>query len=349
MKRQYFSQVTSLLLAGALLVTAGCGYKTDPVPPQTVVPKAIDDLTYTIEDDGVTLNWSYPDEAVNGKDLEEIMSFDVFRAEVSVADYCPTCPIPFTAPQRIDGGIIDEKTGSKGTHFSGMLRAGHKYFFKVRARTSRLAASADSNIVSFVFNVAAAAPTGLKVVGKDKAVVLSWNAVTKLVDGKPVTLPVVYQVLKSTNGKDFKKTGGVNATGTYTDTKVQQGATYFYKVQSATLFEDEMIPGGVSAMVSARVVDSIPPEKITGLTVVASTSNYRIFWDASSASDLAGYKVYRRSEGEKKPVVIGRAKATQTLFVDDDVQEGATVYYSVAAFDTDGNEGPPSDEATTRY
>ncbi|PIE68323.1 MAG: hypothetical protein CSA21_08080, partial [Deltaproteobacteria bacterium] len=163
MKEKHLNQIALVLFTGILLVTAGCGYKTDPVPPQTVVPRAIDDLTYTLKDDGVVLSWSYPDEAVNGKDLEEIVGFEVFRAEVPVSEYCPTCPIPFTSPQSIDGGIIDEKTGARGTYFSDMLRVGHMYFFKVRARTSRLAASADSNIVSFIFNVAAAAPTGLKV------------------------------------------------------------------------------------------------------------------------------------------------------------------------------------------
>ena len=96
-------------------------------------------------------------------------------------------------------------------------------------------------------------------------------------------------------------------------------------------------------------MDATPPAKITGVTVVASTSNFRVFWDASSASDLAGYTVYRRNEGEKTPKVIGKAEATQTLFIDNDIKEGSVVYYSVSAIDNDGNEGPRSDEATTRY
>ena len=157
------------------MVTAGCGYKTNPVPPQTVVPKAIEDLTYTLDGNGVTLNWTYPDEAVNGKDLEQIMGFELFRAEVPMTDYCSSCPVPFTKPQSLDGGVIDEKTGTKGEHYSGMLRSGHKYFFKIRSWTSRLAASEDSNIVSFVFNTAAAAPSALRAEGKEESVFLNWD------------------------------------------------------------------------------------------------------------------------------------------------------------------------------
>ena len=45
----------ALLLAGTLFLVGGCGYKTAPVPPDSIVPKAINDLRYSVSEKGVTL------------------------------------------------------------------------------------------------------------------------------------------------------------------------------------------------------------------------------------------------------------------------------------------------------
>ena len=62
-----FSSVWRLLcvLLAALLV-GGCGYKTMPVPPQEIVPTAITDLRYELDEKGVTLTWTYPAEDREG-------------------------------------------------------------------------------------------------------------------------------------------------------------------------------------------------------------------------------------------------------------------------------------------
>ena len=46
------------LLVLIIFGVAGCGYKTMPIPPGEIVPKAITDLRYELDEKGVTLNWT---------------------------------------------------------------------------------------------------------------------------------------------------------------------------------------------------------------------------------------------------------------------------------------------------
>jgi len=100
--------LAAAVLGAVVLSLTGCGFKTDPVPPGNVVPKAVDDLRYSLDETGVTLSWTYPDETVQGDDLTEISTFDVYRAVVPLADLCETCPIPFSEPTQIPGGETGE-------------------------------------------------------------------------------------------------------------------------------------------------------------------------------------------------------------------------------------------------
>jgi hypothetical protein len=339
----------SLLLVGALSLSGGCGYKTPPVPPQTVVPKAIEDLRYTLDNKGALLTWSYPVETVSGDDIEQILGFELYRAEIPLADFCGTCPIPWGQPLEVEGGFAAVEQRNTAEHFSGLLRSGNTYFFKVTSRTSWWAAGADSNIVSFVFHTPAAAPQDLRASVSGNTVRLDWSPVTTLIDGNPAELPLSYQVMKSTDGNQYGEIGEPRKATSFNDAEVESGNSYYYKVKSALLLEDAVVDGSLSESVVVNVKDSVPPPRVTGVTVVASAGNVRVFWDAVTADDLAGYVIYRRSADQKSGVRIGEVGATQTIFTDNTAPAQAGVYYSIAAVDKEGNEGKRSPETTTRH
>lgn len=347
--RKSSSIVGSLLLAGALSLSGGCGYKTPPVPPQTVVPKAVEDLRYTLEDDGARLTWTYPREKVNGDEIEDILSFQLYRAEIPLKDFCSTCPIPFGDPIEVEGGAPGVEQPTTAEFYAGLLRSGNKYFFKVTSRTNWLAESAPSNIVSFVYHTPAAAPQGLKAVMAGNNVRLEWSPVTTLVDGSTADLPLSYQVLKSTGGEQYREAGGPQESTAFVDREVESGNTYYYRVKSALHLDGALVEGSLSSPVSIKVTDMVPPPQVSGVRVVASATNIRIFWDRVSADDLAGYRIYRRLADEAESVRIGEVGPTQTIFTDNEVSVGTKVYYSVAAFDQEGNVGKKSEEATTRH
>jgi hypothetical protein len=343
--------LAAALLCAVVWSVAGCGFKTDPVPPQNVVPRPIDDLTYSIDETGVTLRWTYPEKSVNGDELTEIYSFDVYRAVVAIDEICETCPIPFGEPTEIPGGETAD-TGKRrvGEFNTSLLRPDHKYFFKMRSRISWWAASTDSNIVSFVWQTPPSVPEAFKVEPGDNQVSLSWQPVTTLIDGSEVQRKVLYQVSRSEGGKEFVNLGNAIAKTNYVDSDVLNGKTYFYKVQSMMMLGKDKITGGVTDIVDATPVDLTPPGVPSGVRASATAAGIRVFWDRPDDPGVAAHRVYRRTQGQAAPEMIGEVNMPASIFVDKSAPEGSKPFYSVTALDgaEPANESQPSPEATAR-
>jgi fibronectin type 3 domain-containing protein len=340
-----------LLLTGTLFLAGGCGYKTEPIPPDAIVPKAIEDLRHSVSEKGVTLTWTFPKKTIKGTALTDISTFDVYRAVVPMNDYCPTCPIPFREAIQVPGGVVDPEGKRQGTYETALLRSGHKYFFKVNVRTSWWAASADSNVVSFIWHIPAKAPESVKVEATDSTAIVTWQAVTGLMDGEDISYPLLYQVQRSKDNTVYSNIGEMVSGTRFVDTGLQNGATYYYRVQSVLMVENNSVSGGLSNAVSVVPLDRTPPAAPTGVTVVQTAGGIKVFWDKSQEADVNGYRVYRRSADEKQARFVGDVSAVYTIFEDSDVPAGTSVYYSITAYDKmeSPNESAKSREAGVRH
>jgi uncharacterized protein len=341
-----------LLLGAFLLLVSGCGYKNAPIPPENVVPKPVSDLVYKLDHKGVQLSWSYPVETITGKSLDDISSFELYRAEIPIEDYCSTCPIPFGDPLTLPGGSpFDGKIKRKASYGSSLLRYGDKYFFKVRSRTSWWADSADSNIITFVWFQPAAGPEGVTATAGDRKVTLKWQPVTLLVDGSPVEGVMKYQVLRSIEGKDFERLGEPVAATDYVDRQVSNGVEYFYIIRSMMVLKDDLVSGRVSKSVAASPLDLNPPPTPTEVMAVRTGVGIKVFWEKSDAADLGGYRVYRRAANKNSYELLGEVAPVYTIFVDSKAGDTVRYYYTITAFDkaTPPNESKKSKAATVRY
>jgi uncharacterized protein len=353
MKYGFIGRLTGVLvLAVFLLLMGGCGYKNQPVPPASVVPKAITDLLYKLDENGVHLRWSYPVKTIRGSAIDDISSFELYRAEIPIEDYCANCPIPFGEPLELDGGSpIDGKVRRKASYDSSLLKAGYKYFFKVRSRTSWWAASKDSNIITFVWSQPALAPVGVTATAGDGQVSLQWQPVTTFADGSAVSNDIKYQVRRSTGGSTFEKLGEPVSATNYVDRQVLNGLRYFYTIQSITAINDDVVRGGISKTVAAIPMDLTPPLPPLGVTAVRTGVGIKIYWDKSDAADVNGYRVYRRAANKDSYQFLGEVAPEYTLFVDSKAGDKVRYYYAVTAIDlaTPPNESEKSKEATVRY
>jgi len=353
MKNRYMVRMTTAVLTVAMfLLSAGCGYKNPPVPPEAVVPESIGDLSHFVDEKGLKLFWSYPMETIKGEVIEDISSFELYRAEVRLEDYCGSCPIPFEEPIELSGGaVFDGQLRRKANYETSLLRSGHKYFYKVRSRTGWWAASADSNIITFVWFEPAAAPQGLQAVPGDREVKLRWQPVTRLVDGSNLDKELKYQVYRSMGGKEFEKLGELQSGTEFVDRQVRNGQKYFYTVQSMMFYQEELVSGAISGDISAVPVDLTPPVPPAGVTAVRTDSGIKIFWDGSSEEDIGGYKVYRRAADQDDYSLLGKVEPQYTIYVDAQAGDSVRYYYAITAIDlsTPPNESPKSREATVRY
>lgn len=342
----------TFILAASLLTAGGCGYKDLPVAPDTVVPEPVTDLMYSITDEGMQLTWSYPVKTIQGAAISDISSFELYRAEVPFDEYCGGCPIPFGKPMTVEGGVpFDGKVRKKAVFDATELKSGSKYYYKVKSRTSWLAASGDSNIVTFVWYQPAMAPAGLTTKAGDRVVSLNWQPVTKLSNGAMLRQPVQYQIMRGVAGGALSKIGKPVSVTTYSDKQVRNGIKYRYAVQSLMVLGDEFVEGKMSDEITAAPKDMTPPVAPSGVSAVATSVGTKIFWDKVGDSDIGGYRIYRRAADKDNYERIGEVKPEYVLFVDKDVSGDVRYYYAVTAIDRSNppNESIKSREATIRY
>jgi hypothetical protein len=329
-------------LALLVFVMAGCGRKTDLVLPQSLVPVAIKDLRYFLDEKGVTLRWSYPYKMETGDELTEIDSFEVIRAAIPGDEYCEGCPIRFDKPIIIDGGVLPESGRKKTARYTeGNLRVGYRYIFKVRSRAKWWYPSRDSNNVSFIWMVPPQTVEGLQVVIGDRVLALNWKPANKAVDGSMLAEKPLYQVYRSLDDKTYEAQGEPVTDNSFKDVGVENQKKYFYRVRALRGKDDVMQAGPASPTVSGIPGDLTPPSPPLHLVAVRVPAGIKLIWQAVADNDLAGYRIYRR-QGGKEAERIGKVPGSQNQFIAMQPLPDESLYYSVTAFDS----AKPANEST---
>jgi fibronectin type 3 domain-containing protein len=115
----------------------------------------------------------------------------------------------------------------------------------------------------------------------------------------------------------------------YTDKDVTHGNSYFYSVSTYNLKGRE---GKISENMTVLLDD--PPPAPEGLRAVSESGAVTLEWTSGAqGSGIKGYRVYRGTStniGDMKPV--GETKASETMFIDKDVENEKNYYYVVRAF-----------------
>ncbi len=87
--------------------------------------------------------------------------------------------------------------------------------------------------------------------------------------------------------------------------------------------------------------DVTPPPPPSNIWSITGDRKIYLFWDPVNASDLSGYNVYRSTSLYGYYDLIAFTEVP--YFVDENVINGETYYYSVSSVDLSGNESQPSD------
>jgi len=327
--RRFFFFLLAVLLLGAV---SGCGKKTPPVPPGTMLPAAITDLSSQMDEKGVTLTWSYPRRTVRGERLPyRIEGFFLSRAVIPLGGECEQCPLPFGPPLEIKA---EQEEGGRVLYREALLRPGHRYVYRVRSKAGLFVTSEESNTVSVVWDTPLLAPREFHIQEGDRQLTLRWQQPAALLDGSPLAGPVRYQVYRSTDGAEFAALGGMVDSLEYVDPEVRNDRTYHYKVRGVRLLEGTPAAGMATEALAATPRDLSPPAPPGHVTVVGTEAGPRILWEAVAEEDLAGYRIHRRSAKMAAPVMIGEVGGASLSFLDTSLPRGREVwYYSVSAFD----------------
>ena len=99
--------------------------------------------------------------------------------------------------------------------------------------------------------------------------------------------------------------------------------------------------------IERTIVPSIEPMPCAGVEATPLVSGIRVSWDPNTELDLEGYRVYRRMGDESEYTELTSSLIVNNVFEDTGIPFG-DYYYSIRAYDEDGNASDFSDEAFSR-
>lgn len=108
-----FSVKIFLIGTAVALALSGCGSKGPLRAPEGAVPEPIKELHGKAGKQGIDLTWPRPTRYVDGKELNDLVSFVIFRKEI--AKSCPECPAPFRQLATVD--VEDQQKFMKRKQF----------------------------------------------------------------------------------------------------------------------------------------------------------------------------------------------------------------------------------------
>ncbi len=135
-----------LLTLALCLLLAGCGSKGPLRPPEGAVPEPIKDLKAKAGKQGIDLTWARPTRYIDGKPLNDLASFVIFRKELSKT--CPECPAPYR--QRAVVNVEDQQKFQKRKQFGFVdqeVQPGTVYRYRVFSKLMDDSLSEPSNEV----------------------------------------------------------------------------------------------------------------------------------------------------------------------------------------------------------
>ncbi|MEO8629388.1 MAG: hypothetical protein ABI612_14995 [Betaproteobacteria bacterium] len=176
-------------------------------------------------------------------------------------------------------------------------------------------------------------PSNLSANAGNGRVDLNWGTVSGAND---------YYVFRSVGSNASYTFLGTTAAGSYPDTSVSNGTTYFYIVTS----HNDAGQSGRSNEVSATPNSGVTaPSAPTGLGANAGNGSVNVFW--SGVSGASEYRLYRSDGSSCCFSNVATIQAPATQFNDGGRTNGTTYYYVVRAYSSAGESGSSNQASAT--
>lgn len=308
------------LALSSLLGAVSCAKVGDPLPPLIQIPpKATDVRLVQIGQSRVALVFPTPSpEEVSAVELAR--TCDLIEADSLLA----VARIPLNElPQWADPEhrVIEDPSPDTGQPCRYTLNL-------INLKGNR---STPSEPVSTLVEPVAGPPLQLRVQVMENEIVLNWD-------------PPARSGTQAASEQYLVNSKHVVDGRTFRETDFAFGEEVTFLVQTITRLQNPTILSEPSEEVSITPRDTFPPAPPGNLTAVAVDAKVQLIWDQGSEQDLAGYQVYRSSDGKtftklSDPVTLNR-------YVDEAPQVGAINYYVVTTLDQWGNESAQSDQVS---
>jgi hypothetical protein len=311
-------------MAAAALLTTGCGYTGDPLPPLANIPARVTDLAAIQRGGRIMVQFTVPPRTTEGVAIKTPLKLDLrigiaeppFNQEVWAAHATPVPAGP------VDNGVARYQIpGAEWTNKEVVLA--------VRVLSPRGKSMGWSNFVNLPVVAPPQRPAEVHAEAAADGVRLTWRARGD-----------TFRIDRRTGSDGFVPVANV-LQPSWTDSGAEFGKHYIYQVRTMVkLPNNTEAESDPSEEVAITPVDTFPPAVPAGLTAAAAPNSIELSWEGDTEPDLAGYFVYRSTGAGPFEKIGGLAQIPS--YSDRTVEHGKTYRYAVSAIDKSGNESARS-------
>jgi len=280
------------------LMLFGCGRKGDPFLSDPIIPVKVRGLTTVARPGAINLQWQAPRKNVNGADLLDLAGFYIYRARELAEDYCAACPRTYELlfDYEYDGPQGQRPKKSRYSYRDTAVRPGSVYAYRVHAYNASEASGQAAGPATVHYDAAPGTPPVFKLERRNKLVVLSWQPVDRLSDGRVADDSIRYRVYRRVQTDDYDRSLNTEplTEARFEDIPPAYDTVYFYTVRALRQHEETALESDAAAELQLEYFDLTPPETPQFLTAIAQPSGVLLKWKAKTEKGFAGYNIYRR-------------------------------------------------------
>ncbi|MEE2710748.1 MAG: fibronectin type III domain-containing protein, partial [Gemmatimonadota bacterium] len=186
-------------------------------------------------------------------------------------------------------------------------------------------------------------PIGLRTVGGDRRVDLSWFPNTEV----DLALYIIYRGLTSVNVDSLTEVTGTVTT--YADTGLTNGTRYFYRLAAIDESGNRSQYGVAKDATPQAVSDTTQPATPQNLTARGGDGWIELHWQPTMEQDLSRYILYRSTQDGFSPGIqdsIASLAHFRNKHMDNGLTNGTRYYYRLVASDFSGNRSDPSHQVS---
>lgn len=320
----------------------GCGVKGDPVVPHAWIPQPVTDLKAFSRNSRIVLQWSIPPMKSKDKKNAGLGGFRVWQwVRQAGEEKCPTCPKQYKVIADIDFQALtaQQKEKDRITFWDEQKKTEGEYSYQVTSYTTQGVESQPSNPVVIRWLSPLPAPVRVNTTSGDRFLELSWTYPS--ISGEKTDSLAGYNVYRRTGEQPYPlmalNPAPLLERG-YRDSGLINGERYSYVVRTLRQSGTDVIESESSPEVSAMPEDRTAPAPPIISIISQTPEGVMVIWEPSQEPDLAGYRVYRRKQGETSLRQISPLITGETRFVDSSITPGESYYYAVTAVDSSSRQ-----------
>jgi predicted small lipoprotein YifL len=351
------------VLVFALLIPLGCGKKGPIQLPLARVPQKAESTTLVQRGNKIFLEWKNPGAYTDGSPLTDIAEVEIWLLEEDIPEAGAFPKISresYKNRAKVSASVKGEDLSPSQKAKSKTLpefvyvyplgsgqTAAKRLTFSLRLVDKKGKQSDFSELHTIEPSPLPLSPENLKATVFQDRVELHWEAPPVLAEPPSARTPAGYNIYRA-EGEELPRL--INTTIVkeliYADKEFEFEKDYRYFVRASINETAPYFESDDSESVEVRPKDTFPPATPSGLLLVRGKDFIALSWAANRERDLAGYKVWRKAQGETEFTLLTPQPIAENSYTDRAIEKGNRYDYAISAADKTGNESPKSEIAS---